>query len=352
MGCHRDIVNSYTHSNHYKTSSAVNPRDLKKRTDSLKGRVCFTDTGCVRMEEKDGAAFQSYWVNDRETVSEKFDIAFGSAEKAQTYGYWKENKLYQLPLSWFTSIHSWANSPGFPIGRAHFGRVIESRCFECHASYIGRELVPSGALTVSENLDSNSIVYGINCERCHGPALNHVTFQQENPAAKEGRYITSIKSLSRQQQLDVCAMCHSGNDQETQRTLFAFVPGDTLSHFYYPDFGLSKPLPDVHGKQMQLLRSSRCFRESQLTCTTCHDSHRQEGNAMAGFIAKCMGCHQNSAHAAGMMKAGEPADSSQAGNCISCHMPLQSSKTILFNNGAESKNIPYFIRTHRIAIYK
>jgi hypothetical protein len=73
---------------------------------------------------------------------------------------------------------------------------------------------------------------------------------------------------------------------------------------------------------------------------------------MAGFIAKCMGCHQNSAHAAGMMKAGEPADSSQAGNCISCHMPLQSSKTILFNNGAESKNIPYFIRTHRIAIYK
>ncbi|HSC37437.1 MAG TPA: hypothetical protein VLD19_06190, partial [Chitinophagaceae bacterium] len=25
MGCHRDIVNSYTHSNHYKTSSAVNP---------------------------------------------------------------------------------------------------------------------------------------------------------------------------------------------------------------------------------------------------------------------------------------------------------------------------------------
>jgi len=344
INCHQNIFNSYAHSNHYNTSSEVNNNQLKKLIAPSNNRFYFTGTDYIRIEEKDSALFQSYFVNEKETVSKKFDMAFGSAEKAQTYGYWKENKLYQLPLTWYTSMNSWANSPGFPAGRAHYGRAIESRCFECHASYINKELVQSGRLSVSENLDRNSIVYGIDCERCHGPAAQHAVFHQENPSVKTGKYITSIGALSRQQQLDVCAMCHSGNDQSVQRSLFAFVPGDTLSHFYYPDFGAGKSDPDVHGKQLQLLESSKCFRNSDLTCGSCHNAHEPEENRLAGFISKCVSCHRDAAHPAGVI-------TSNGQNCISCHMPLQASKTIWFNNGRESKNIPYYIRTHRIAIY-
>jgi hypothetical protein len=344
-GCHRNIAGSYAHSNHYKTSSGINSDSLKKLIAPSADRFYFTDTGYIGIEEKNSALFQTLFSNGQPSVSEKFDISFGSAEKAQTYGYWKENKLYQLPLTWYSSMHTWANSPGFPAGRAHFGRVIESRCFECHASYINKELVPSGPMAVTENLDRNSIVYGIDCERCHGPAAGHVAFHRENPAVTTPKYITSIKSLTREQQLDVCAVCHSGNDQSVQRSLFAFMPGDTLSHFYYPDFGSGKPAPDVHGKQVQLLASSKCFKNSQLTCTTCHNAHEPEGNKLAGFIAKCMSCHQDITHPAGIITSSEQ-------NCISCHMPLQTSRTIYFNNGREATNIPYSIRTHRIAVYR
>jgi hypothetical protein len=75
--------------------------------------------------------------------------------------------------------------------------------------------------------------------------------------------------LSREQKLDACAVCHSGNDLTTQKSTFLFQPGDTLSNFYFPEFGSSSTAPDVHGKQMQLLAGSACFQNSNtLDCTS------------------------------------------------------------------------------------
>ena len=342
VSCHQSIYNSYAHSNHYRTSSAVSSEGLRKLIGPSKDRIYFTDSSYIRIEEDNGALFQTNFVGDKRALSGKFDIAFGSSEKAQTYGYWKENKLYQLPLTYYTSINSWANSPGFSPGHARFERIIGSRCFECHASFVNRSFEQTGSLTVSETLDRNSIVYGIDCERCHGPALRHVKFQQDNPTVKTGKYIVSIKALSRRRQLEICAVCHSGNDLTTQRSLFAFVPGDTLSNYYFPDPGSNAEEPDVHGKQLQLLQASMCFRKSDMTCTSCHSSHASGEDQTATIISKCIDCHKQPIHTiklAGM-------------NCIDCHMPLQTSKIIYFNNGGASKNIPYFVRTHKIGIYK
>ena len=356
IGCHRDIVNSYTHTNHYRTSSIVDHNDLKRHTGSLKTRFYFTDSSYINIEEHKTGLFQSYFVNDQETASERFDIAFGSAEKAQTYAWWKGDQLFQLPLTWFTNINAWANSPGFSARHARFNRVIVSRCFECHASYINKSYVQAGPLSVSETLDKNSILYGIDCQRCHGPAARHVQFQQDNPTVKTSKYITPIRSLTRQQKLDICAVCHSGNDQSTQKNVFSFTPGDTLSHYYFPDFaGSAAGEPDVHGKQLQLLRASLCFQKTDMTCNTCHTPHRPERDAVAAFITKCMDCHANSAHAENVLKENEQKkrDFNLASlNCIDCHMPLQISKTIYSNNGAVSKDISYLLRTHKIAIYK
>ena len=353
--CHRNISDSYAHSNHFRTSAEAGNGYLKKLITPSDNRYYFADSSYIRIEENETDLFQSYFIDGKKNTSEKFDVSFGSAEKAQTYAWWKGNQLFQLPLTWLTSSNTWTNSPGFSARHAHYGRTITSRCFECHASYVSREFVKSGALSVTENLDKSSIVYGIDCERCHGPAASHVKFQQDNPTVKTSKYITPIRSLSRQQQLDICATCHSGNDQSTQRSLFAFVPGDTLSHFLFPEFASDNHEPDVHGKQLQLLRTSLCFQKTDMTCTSCHNPHGPEKNKVVEFISKCMDCHRNSAHAVNSLKDNEQKkrDFNLAGlNCIDCHMPLQISKTIYFNNGAESKNIPYFIRTHKIAIYK
>lgn len=341
--CHKDIMQAHLNSSHYKTSAKISYNELKKMIGSAHNIVHYADSGKVWVEEKHSQFFQSYLAKGKAERSQQMDIAFGSGEKAQTYAYWKNEQLFQLPLTYFTAIQSWTNSPGYPTSTAYFDRVILSRCLECHASYVTKTDFQTGPLQVSEKLVANTIVFGIDCERCHGPAAEHIQFHQDNPAVKQARFITSIKRLTRQQQLDLCASCHSGNDLDVQRPLFAFKPGDTLSNFYYPYFGSGGSEPDVHGKQMQLLQSSKCFQLSQMTCKSCHDIHPLKENKPVVFTAKCMACHQDSEHAL-QMKTGNK-------SCINCHMPLQASKSLNFNTGTEMKTIPYLLRTHRIAVY-
>jgi hypothetical protein len=316
----------------------------------------YNDSSVVRVKKEGHSFFQKLYVNGKEMRSVRMDIAFGSGEKAQTYAYWKDDQLLQLPLTLFHSPASaWVNSPGFPVSHARFDRVIVSRCFECHASFIHKENVQTGGLRVTEKPDSSSIIYGIDCERCHGPAAAHVKFHTDNPSEKQSKYITSIKNLSRQQQLDMCGVCHSGNDYTAQRSLFAFVPGDTLMNFFYPEFAGGSNEPDVHGKQMQLLQAGKCFQLSQMTCGTCHSPHSSDGSKYF-YADKCMSCHQSSAHA---MKEREQMEKNKGktfegglpSTCIECHMPEQRSRLINFASSGKNNVLDYKLITHRIGVY-
>jgi hypothetical protein len=340
--CHKGMSDSYAHTNHFKTSGKVEGSLLGSYINPSNNAGYYADSSMVKLEKVHEQFYQTHFRNGKSIRSEKIEFAIGSAEKAQTYAYWKEGQLMQLPLTYFSSQNTWTNSPGYPIAKPYFDRVILSRCFECHASYVEKTDVQTASLQVSEKLADNTIIPGIDCERCHGPAAAHVAYQQKNPAVKEAKYITPIRSLTRQQQLDLCSTCHSGNDIDVQRSLFAFQPGDTLANFYMPHFGAGKPDPDVHGKQMQLLRQSKCFMNSQMTCGTCHNTHLTERDAKI-FVTKCMACHQTSKHAMQQQTATK--------TCIDCHMPLQESKALDFNNGKERKSIAYLLRTHRIAVY-
>lgn len=353
LSCHQNTAASYMHARHYKTSFAVNPK-MPGEIISGHDKFYFQDSSYITIEKENGGFVQRYYVEGKEQLSYRYDINFGSGEKAQTFASWQGDKLVQLPLSYFSTAHAWVNSPGFPVGHARFNRVIQSRCFECHASYIAKAFVQSGALAVSEKLDKTTIVYGIDCERCHGPAAAHVAYHRDNPSVREAKFIASIKGLSRQQKLDVCGACHSGSDLTTQKPLFAFVPGDTLSKFFYPEFLATTSEPDVHGKQMQSLQASRCFQNSGMTCLTCHAAHEEKPANAATFVSKCMDCHGGSPHASAMLKRNEPSTNNPSAlkeNCVDCHMPLQSSKDIYFSTSTGGKTLPYFLRTHKIAVY-
>lgn len=336
MDCHAQQIAAHKNNPHSQTSAR-----FKHLPGPLKAPFLFGDSSIIGIETRDTITYQAHHIDNAPTESQSFDITFGAGEKAQTYAYWKEDTLFELPLSWYRAAEqsSWAVSPGFNGYHPNFKRVIASRCFECHASYIGRQSVQTGSVSVTEILDRNTIVYGIDCERCHGPAAQHVKFQRENPGVTTARFMVSIKSLSRQQQLDQCAVCHSGNDQSTQRSLFDFTPGDTLGNFLIPDFGgLAAGEPDVHGKQFQLLQRSACFQGTQMTCNTCHSQHKTEA-----IETQCRSCHPSPKHSSSMTIT--------TSTCIDCHMPLQPSRLIQFSSGAGQRNIPYLIRTHRIGIY-
>ncbi|MBO9591676.1 MAG: hypothetical protein J7599_02130 [Niabella sp.] len=341
VSCHQEIAGSYAHSNHFKTSSKTDVESVRKIITTLNDTVRFPGNQLVLLATADKRLMQTYMRDGKPVTAQPMDLAFGSGEKAWTFGYWKDAQLFQLPLTYLSELKRWTNSPGFPADHPSYARPIVGRCMECHSSYAVVENSLEQGMSYAQKIDAGSIIYGIDCERCHGPAAQHVAFHQDHPQDKHPRFITAIKSLGRQQQLDLCATCHSG-DPVTLKSIFAFVPGDSLSNYYmyYPGAAAN---PDAHGMQMQSLMQSQCFLQSNLTCTSCHDTHKNEGSIQEVFVQRCMSCHLKSDHAVTMRSA--------KNDCVSCHMPLEASKSLDFNNSAERNNTSYRLRTHRIAVY-
>jgi hypothetical protein len=79
----------------------------------------------------------------------------GSGEKRQTYLYWRDDQLFQLPAGYSTVFDRSINSPGYKDGVADFGRGIIPRCLECHATYFqpafpGRRSAAIGSKSILE----------------------------------------------------------------------------------------------------------------------------------------------------------------------------------------------------------
>src|SRR6266700_5143078 len=88
INCHKNVFEAYSHNNNNKTSAIINTDSLRKK-NSFPGTIFYyTDSNCLRLEEKNDSFFQSSYSGERKITSNKFDIAFGSGEKAQTYAGW------------------------------------------------------------------------------------------------------------------------------------------------------------------------------------------------------------------------------------------------------------------------
>ena len=350
--CHKDIYDSYLNTAHFQTSRPASIHSIHGSSFQNSNTFHFGKNKWIRVEKRNGALYQVAYVNGKETEAERFVVTIGGV-KAETYLYWKGKQLFEMPLSYFNALHSWTNSPGYEAGRINFNRPILRRCLECHSSYI-KEVPQSNINMVHREveLDSTSLIYGIDCERCHGPAANHVNFHTQFPDEKKARYITTYQSLTRSQKLDACAVCHSGNKGVFQISAFVFKQGDTLAKFKEPDFLHQDPNPatmDVHGNQNGLLASSKCFLMSNMDCGTCHNTHVKESLNLAIYSQKCMQCHSEANH--NVCKMAPKLGLSIKSNCIDCHMPAKPSNVISVESANGKMAIPYMVRTHRIAIY-
>ena len=115
---------------------------------------------------------------DQKLISQRIDFVVGSGGKGQTYLYWKADRLFELPVSYWSSVAAWVNSPGYTDGTADFQRPVVPRCLECHASYFQK--LPG---ELPENRYSKQgFLLGISCERCHGPG-DHV-YRQRAPGER------------------------------------------------------------------------------------------------------------------------------------------------------------------------
>lgn len=355
--CHQAVYDSAMVSAHFFASANATATNVLGNFNAGHNSFIYDSITKVVMEQRDSCLYQVLYKNNKETKARRFDIVFGTRH-AQTSLYWLNDHTYELPVSFYHAVNNWGTSPGFSATEPNFNRLIGIDCFECHSSYISptNNPAPGGNYFANEaaieTLDKNSLVSGIGCQRCHGPAAKHVAFHEENPGKKTPAFLVSNKTLNRQQQLDQCAVCHSGNDQRKIQSRFMFRPGDALANYFLPAVVADSANHfDVHGNQFNLLRQSACFLQtSSITCSTCHDPHGNANAPVAVYSQKCMGCHSQ---AAGNFCTAKPAaGTALQDNCIDCHMPKEASSAISFQLSGNAVNSSYILRSHRIGIYR
>ena len=185
--------------------------------------------------------------------------------------------------------------------------------------------------------------HGIGCERCHGPAGNHLL-------AVEGNLVETDPAIGR-------PALASGRGSSRSAPSAIAPAGQTVT----PDD------PTAVRFQGTTLTWSRCYTESQdaLDCITCHDPHKNAASSTAHYEARCLECHS---------KAGQPHPADPGGaagkpserqvtrsrlrtlrddaprticpvnpstGCIGCHMPAVS------GIAPHSTFTDHFIRVHR-----
>jgi hypothetical protein len=344
--CHKNIYDSHIHTAHYLTTRPASEEFIKGSFEPGKNTFAYDERMVVAMEKRDSGFYQVGYYDNVERITKRMDIVVGSGSKGQTYITRSQNQLFQLPVSYFTAANKWANSPQYPTHPVLFNRPITSRCLECHSTFAKKISAPDA----EPESFGQQIIYGIDCEKCHGPAANHVAFQTQNPQEKKAKFIINPATFTRQQSLDLCALCHGGRLHKLKPS-FTFAAGNKLSDYFA--FDTLTPSPDkvdVHGNQYGLLRSSKCFRMSQtMTCTTCHNPHDNERGKTELFSQRCVSCHNGSHN--NICKLTASIGPSITKNCIDCHMPLKASKSITELLPGDTTPTAALIRSHFIAVY-
>jgi tetratricopeptide (TPR) repeat protein len=239
-------------------------------------------------------------------------------------------RLQVLPLaydvqrkSWFdtaaSGIRHFQNLEEKPVGWQDPEYTFNTSCYGCHVSQFTR------------NYDLKTDAYnsvwrepGINCEACHGSAVEHVRVCRQAAAGKppEDLKIPVIRPprYSRKIAGDACASCHAKASPLT----VSYQPGDDFfDHFdlgvldlpdYYPD---GRDLGENYTYTQWLL--SPCAGSGQMDCLHCHTSSGRFRFTDNEKNKACMPCHaskvENESDHTHHLKG------SAGSQCISCHMP-------------------------------
>ena len=174
----------------------------------------------------------------------------GSGDRAMTLVGRDANRNWrELRLSYYGSIGDWDRTPSHrvrPDSPHEFLGLVQTedslrRCLGCHTTHA--RVGPDSIHVSSEQ--------GFSCERCHGPAGNHLDAMDlkfPDPAIARPRLASAERVNA------LCGQCHSAMGR-----------------------GITAEDPDLARFQASALPLSRCATEAQgstMSCLTCHNPHR------------------------------------------------------------------------------
>jgi Flp pilus assembly protein TadD len=354
LPCHQKASTSYLHTSHHLTAQLPDEHAILGSFIEGSNTLTIHQPGPAdaepglyfKMTNKGDGDYETAimgTVPHVQTESERIDMVIGSGVRGQSYLYWQGDSLYELPVSYWSAGRRWINSPGYADGTADFSRAVHPRCLECHLAYIK----PLTADPRINRYDRESVVTGISCETCHGPGVGHISRMRSSSAGSWrslGSAIVNPAMLSRDRQVDLCALCHNGIRSKEVAPAFSYRPGNELDRYVTPDPEDPAEHPDVHGNQVGLLTRSKCYLQSpNMTCSSCHDVHAPERTA-ASYSNKCLTCHKW--QSCGLSKK---IGHTISNNCIDCHMPVEPTKVIVSETAGEL--VRASMRNHWIKVY-
>ncbi|MCC9655145.1 cytochrome c family protein [Rhodopirellula halodulae] len=335
--CHEEKYHSFLATGHYKTSRPVNEQTIDGRFDKgFNGFQTSDPNVSFEMIHRGNEFLQQVHFFDW-SFEVPMEIIMGSSKMAQTYLYWHRDRLYQHNVTHITDGDQWINSPGYIDGDAAYARPIPQRCLDCHLTYFDYR-------GNRNRYTPGSLILGVTCERCHGPAEGHVNHHRDHRDAENAVAITNPADLDRKLQMDICGQCHGGS-RELKGDALSFRPGDPLEDHYFPPDNQQDAKNSVHtSNQLNRLAESVCFQQSQMTCVDCHDPHHNERGDDQLFSNRCMTCHENESDCGYYPQEGVDFGS----NCIDCHMPRRSTENLRLES-VEGDVFPP-LRDHKIRI--
>ena len=218
--------------------------------------------------------------------------------------------IRELSVSFSAHHDAWILTPGQehetdPLGSLQ--SVEDShRCMSCHMTR---------AAWRGDRLDLNASVFGVQCERCHGPGSAHVEAVVKD---NKNTDIFNPGALLPVAQVRFCSQCH--------REAADLWPNQILE---------PHGADEVARHAGAALMLSACYRKSSpeitISCLECHNPHKNIENGPVGhhFNKSCLRCHRSPER--------EHADQTIAStsDCVSCHMAKIESKSfdgITFTN--------------------
>jgi hypothetical protein len=237
----------------------------------------------------------------------------------------EKQKARELRLSLYREDVGWDRTTGQSVTPENpadcLGRPLTAdgvrNCVQCHATNARAALERTGPAAAD---------HGIGCERCHGPAGNHLhavalgfsDLAIARPKLSRGAGVMAL-----------CGQCHRAKGIDPH------------------------PLkPEAMRFQTLTLAASTCFTNSggKLDCVTCHNPHQDASKSAATYEAACLKCHGPSpSHSdadRGLRASSESmrrvaCKVNPASGCIGCHMPSSKGRTL------HSPFTDHYIRVHR-----
>ena len=336
--CHRTLYDSFRNT---AMGRSMQTGDALASAFPVPATIYDKDSGqYFSVTSKDGRLFQSeYSLDDSGSKqyqqTNRIDYGIGAGEDGFGFLTQLDHYLFEAPLAYYTTSHSWGFAPGYEIQNRGFTRPILGRCILCHS---GRPNPVVGQVGLYKDPPFDELPVG--CENCHGPGQSHVLERTQDqmtgvgPPSGADPTIVNPARLSGWLADNICMRCHQGQDVRVElpsENLQNFRPGQELNQHIAifkiaPQPGASpSALPLEHYFGMTL---SKCYRDSgNLHCITCHDPHIPSSapDSLARYRSQCLRCHgeQGCKFPVDKRLATTPPD-----DCLTCHMPKRTVTTI------------------------